>query len=89
VTRNHKTKRVCTTRLVTGPVKFTIAARAEQAALTRHGAIYATGYARPTRIGTQVWLLAARRLARGRYTLTLTARRGRWHITTRTQVTIT
>jgi hypothetical protein len=88
VKRKHKTKQVCTTKLVTGPVKFTTAAADERAALSRRGVIYATGYARPTHCGVQTWLLAARRLAHGRYTLALTTRRGRRQITTRTQVTI-
>jgi hypothetical protein len=88
VKRNRKTKRVCTTKLVTGPVKFTTAATDERASLSRHGVIYAAGYARHTRAGVRTWLLAARRLARGRYTLTLTSRPGRRQITTRTQVTI-
>jgi hypothetical protein len=89
VTRNPKTKRVCTTKLVTGPVKFTTAATDERASLSRHGVIYATGYARQTRAGMRTWLLAARRLARGRYTLTLTSRPGHRQIPTRTQSTIT
>ena len=88
VKRKHKTKQVCTTKLVTGPVKFTTAAADERAALSHHGVIYATGYARQTHAGVQTWLLAARRLAHGRYTLALTTRRGRRQITTRTQVTI-
>jgi streptogramin lyase len=88
VKRKHKTKQVCTTRLLTGPVKFTTAAADERAALSHHGVIYATGYARQTHAGVQTWLLAARRLAHGRYTLALTTRRGSRQITTRTQVTI-
>ena len=88
VKRNHKTKRVCTTKLVSGPVKFTTAAGDERASLSRHGVIYATGYARQTRGGVRTWLLAARPLARGRYTLTLTHRHRGHQITTRRQITI-
>jgi hypothetical protein len=88
VTHSHKTNKVCTTKLVTGPVEFKIAAATERAALTRRGVIYATGYGRQTRTGVETWLLAARRLARGRYTLTLATRHDRREITTRRQVAI-
>jgi hypothetical protein len=89
VKRNHKAKQACTTKLVSGPVKFTAAAADERAALSRDDVIYATGYARQTRAGVQTSLLAAQRLAAGRYTLTLTRRHGQRQITTRKQVTIT
>ena len=56
VKRKHKTKQVCTTKLVTGPVKFATAAADERAALSHHGVIYATGYARQTHAGVQTWL---------------------------------
>jgi hypothetical protein len=84
----HGTKRVCKTKLVTGPVKFKTAATDEHAVLSRNGVIDATGYARQTRGGAQIWLLAARQLAGGRYTLTLTSRHGHRQITTSKQVTI-
>jgi hypothetical protein len=51
--------------------------------------IYATGYARKTHGKVQTWLLAARRLSHGRYTLALTTQHGHRQTTTRTQVTIT
>jgi len=38
---------------------------------------------------TQIWLLAARHLARGHYTLALTTQHGNRKVTTRTPVTIT
>jgi hypothetical protein len=60
-------------------------ARAE---LSRAGVIYATGYARATRTGMRTKPLAARRLAHGRYTLTLTSHLGRRQITIRQEVTI-
>jgi streptogramin lyase len=92
VTRNHKrvhvTKQVCTTKLVTGPVKFTTAAADERASLSRHGVLYATGYAQLTRAGAQVRLLAARRLSGGRYLLALSRRNGHHSITARYPVTI-
>jgi hypothetical protein len=71
---------------VTGPVEFKIAAATERAGLTRRGVIYATRYGRQTRTGVETWLLAARRLARGRYTLT--THHDRREITTRRQVAI-
>lgn len=74
---------------MTAPVKFTTTAADEHAALSRHGVMYATGYARHTRTGAQIWLLAARHLARGRYTLALTTQHGHRKVTSRTQVTIT
>lgn len=77
VTRKHKkvhvTKQVCRTKLVSGPVKFTAASADQRASLSRARVVYATGYARRTRAGLQTWLLAARKLASGRYTLTLTS----------------
>jgi hypothetical protein len=92
ITRKHKrvhvTKQTCTTKLVSGPVKFTRASADLRASLSRAGAIYATGYARRTHAGLQTSLLAARRLARGRYTLTLTTRYGQRHTSTRQQVAI-
>jgi hypothetical protein len=88
IKHKHSTKKVCTTRLVSGPVKFTAAAAYARVALSRHGVVYATGFARQTRVGVQSWLLAARRLAPGRYTLSLTRRRGYRQITSRTQVTL-
>jgi hypothetical protein len=86
--KHKKAKKVCTTRLVRAPVRFTAAGATEQAALSRRGVIYASGYARGTRAGITERLLAVRRLTRGCYTLTLTTRRARRTITNRTQVTI-
>jgi hypothetical protein len=88
VKHNHKTKKQCTTKLVTSPVKFTTTATAQHATLSRRGTVYATGYARHTRTGVQSWLLAARPLKPGRYTLTLTSRHQHRQTTTHTPVTI-
>ena len=90
VKHNHKPKKQCTTKLVTSPVKFTTTATAtaQHATLPRRATVYATGYARHTRTGVQTWLLAARPLAPGRYTLTLTSRHQHRQTTTHTPVTI-
>jgi hypothetical protein len=89
-TRGKKTrgKQVCTTKLVTGRVKFTYAAADARATLSRAGVVYATGYAWRTRTGEQVRLLAARRLARGRHTLARTRRSGARDVTIRLVITI-
>ena len=73
--RKHKkvriTKQVCSTKLVSGTVKFTTTTTGQHASLSRKGVVYATGYARHTAGGLRIWLLAPQRLARGRYTLVL------------------
>jgi hypothetical protein len=77
VTRHHKEvrvrRRVCRTKLVSGPVKFVVAGATTRATLSRRGVVYATGYAHA---GGRVSLLASRRLRPGRYTLTLVTGRG-------------
>ena len=88
-TKQHKKRKRCTTKLVTGPVTFTTAATDTRAALSRHGVVYATGYARDTRRGVRILLLAARRLAPGRYSLALTRWRAGRRVTTRSDVSIT
>jgi len=71
VNHKHKKKLSCTTKFVTGPLKFT-AARVH-ASLSRRGIVYAIGYARlkGTPVGTR--LEATRPLARGRYLLVLSS----------------
>ena len=77
--QRHVSQQDCTTKLVSGPVKFTTSARTS-ATITRAGVVYATGYLSGSRL-----VLVARRATRpGRYTLT--ERRGR--VTTRQEVTI-
>jgi streptogramin lyase len=83
VTRQH-----CTTKLVTGPVKFTAALAAGRATLSRRGIVYATGYAYETLRGPRTTLLAARTLRPGRYTLTLTRHRMRQVARISSQVTV-
>ena len=83
----HKPKQRCATKLVTNAGKFTHTVGEERAALSLHGVIEATGWARRTRVGTQIWLLAAGHLTQGRYTLALVPLGRHPHIT-RTQVTI-
>jgi hypothetical protein len=70
-------KRHCTTKLVTGTVKFTTAGRAAQATLSRHGVVYAAGTARTADGRMRLRLLSVRRLRPGRYTLTLITGSGR------------
>jgi hypothetical protein len=92
VTRKHKrvhvTKQACKTNLVSGPVKFTTASADQRASLSRAAVIYATGYAHRTRVGLQTSLIAARKLARGRYLLTLTSSHGLRRTASHEQVTI-
>jgi hypothetical protein len=67
-------KKKCTTKLVSGTVKFTAtgsSASVAQATLSRHGAVYAAGTARSTHGTMSLRLLPVRKLRPGRYTLTL------------------
>jgi hypothetical protein len=94
VTRHgHKHKvnvQKCTTRLVSGTVKFTAAAGDLRATVARAGVSYATGLAIPT--GTRRWQLVltrrTRRLHRGRYTLVLKTLHSPHRTVERTTVTI-
>jgi hypothetical protein len=81
----------CTTRLVSGKVKFTIASHAVDANVSRAGVTYATGRAIPTGAG-QLELVLTRRthpLRPGRYILTLRSRHEGHRILERTAITIT
>ena len=83
-------KQTCTTKLVTGPVKFTTTASTARATLSRHGKVFAIGSARTVK-GHIEFLSSDPRVAlpHGRYTLTITHKAGR-HITeTRQAITIT
>ena len=94
VTANGHKRRVtvqkCTTRLVSGTVKFTIDGGDLRATVSRAGVTYATGFAIPT--GTGLWQLMLNhqihRLRPGHYTLTLRTRHGKERIQRR-QITIT
>ena len=66
-----KGKQHCTTKLVSGTVKFTSTGKAAQATLSRHGLVFAAGIARSARGRISLRLLPVRRLRPGRYTLTL------------------
>jgi hypothetical protein len=75
-------KQVCTTKTVTGPVKFTTASAA-RAVLSRGRVIYATGIAGLSATHPEMILSAARRLRPGRYTLTRRWTTGRTNHTRR------
>jgi hypothetical protein len=64
-----KTSQLCTTKTLTGPVKFTTASVA-RAVLSRDGVVYATGIATPTANHPQLALSSTHGLRPGRYTLT-------------------
>jgi hypothetical protein len=72
-----KGKQHCTTKLVSGMVKFTTAGLVARATLSRNGVVYAAGTARPAHGRTSLRLLPVRRLRPGRYTLTLISGTGR------------
>ena len=77
VKKNGKSVQQCSAKLVSGVVKFNAAAASAQATLSRGGVVYATGL--QTNVGGRVRLklTAVRKLARGRYMLTLVTRNGR------------
>jgi hypothetical protein len=81
----------CTTRLVSGPVKFTIDGDDLGATVSRAGVTYATGVAIPTGTDRQQLVLThrMRKLRSGRYTLTLRTPRGRHRVVERTTITLT
>ena len=72
-----KGKQHCTTKLVSGTVKFTTAGSSTQATLSRHGVVYATGTARTARRRMSLRLTPLRKLQPGKYTLTLISGTGR------------
>jgi DNA-binding beta-propeller fold protein YncE len=72
-----KGKQHCTTKLVSGTVKFTTTGLAAQATLSRHGVVYAAGTARLGHGRMSLRLLPVRRLRSGKYTLTLISGTGR------------
>lgn len=76
--RTLKRKQHCTAKLVSGPVRFTVAGGvAAQATLSRHGTVYAAGTARRAHGHLSLRLLPVRRLRTGKYTLTLITGTGR------------
>ena len=68
-------KMTCTTKLVSGTVKFKAASA--RATLSRHGLVYAAGTASVAHGRTSMRLAPLRRLRPGRYTLTLITGKGR------------
>jgi hypothetical protein len=72
-----KGKQHCTTKLVSGTVKFTTAGLAGQATLSHHGVVYAAGTARLARGRMSLRLAPLRSLRPGKYTLTLISGTGR------------
>lgn len=75
-----KGKQRCTTKLVSGTVKFTggwALNPSARATLSRHGVVYAAGTARTAHGRTSLRLLPVRRLLPGKYTLTLISGTGR------------
>ncbi len=74
--RTVKGKQRCTTKLVSGTVKFTTTGSAEQATLSRHGVVYAAGTARTARGRLSLRLTPLRQLRPGKYTLTLVSGSG-------------
>ncbi len=79
-----KGKQHCTTKLVSGTVKFETAGLAAHATLSRHGLVYATGTARSVRGRMSLRLLPLRSLRPGKYTLTLIGGAGK-HETIRSE----
>jgi hypothetical protein len=83
--KGKKVKRnKCTTKLVSGTVKFTTSSAVRRASLSRAGVLYATG----TVTNKGLKLHALRRVRAGRYTLTLRYHQGHKLLTTRSQITI-
>lgn len=82
--RGHKVRRRrCTTKVITGAVKFTVASAAH-VSLVRRGVLYATGTT-----GRAGFVLHARRpVGAGRYTLRLRYRRGHRLVIASAQVTV-
>ncbi len=78
------TEQQCTTKLVSGTVKFTSTGTPVTAVLSRAGIVYATGIA----VHTHLTLHPRRALRAGRYTLTLTSGHRRGRKTTREELTI-
>lgn len=91
VKKHARTVQQCTSKLVSGPVKFTVESNDLTATVSRAGDTYATGLAIPT--GTGRWQLMLtpqlRRLRPGRYMLTLMSRHGDHGIVARRPITIT
>jgi hypothetical protein len=77
-------KQKCTTKLVSGTVKFTATDSSAHATLSRHGAVYAAGTESSTSAGMSLRLTPLRKLRPGHYTLTLISGAGK-HETIRSE----
>jgi hypothetical protein len=72
VKKGKKKVQKCTTKLVSGIVKFTTSGASARATLSRHGVVFASGTAVTTNRGQlSLRLTSLRKLRAGRYTLTL------------------
>ncbi len=71
-----KKKQQCTTKLVSGTVKFTATGSVARASLSRAGVVYATGSARSVHGRTRLVLRSSGYLAAGGYTLKLVSGHG-------------
>jgi hypothetical protein len=88
VKKHHKTVKKCTTRVVSGTVRFTTTA-AERASLSRGTVVYATGEVLTTVHGvSELLLVPVRPLRAGAYTLTTRARVRRRLVIRHAQITI-
>jgi hypothetical protein len=75
VTHHAKHKvTVCSTKLISGTVKFHTAAMVSQVTIRRDGVVYARGRAQTVRKRTQLLVTMRRPLAPGKYTITSTHR---------------
>jgi hypothetical protein len=77
VKTGKKSTQQCTTKVVSGTVKFKASDASAHAVLSRRGTVYATGAARSTGGHTSLRLTPLRRLRPGHYTLTLISGAGR------------
>ena len=77
-------KQHCTTKLVSGTVNFTTTGSTEHATLSRHGVVYAAGTVGKTHGRISLRLLPVRKLAPGKYMLTLIGGAGK-HETIRSE----
>lgn len=71
-----KKKQQCTTKLVSGTVKFTATGSVARASLSRSGVVYATGSARRVHGRMRLVLRSSGYLAAGHYILTLVSGHG-------------
>jgi hypothetical protein len=88
-THNEGHVQKCSTKLVSGVIKFQLDSD-DQVTITRGHIVFATGVEVTLGHGrTQLMLTPRRRLVRGRYTLTLRNHRGDGRVLERTTITIT